>query len=619
MPLAKFQFKPGFDREGTAYDTEGGWFDGNLIRFNRGRPQKIGGWRKDTSESFVGTCRALHAWVGLNGTKYLGLGTTNKYYIEDGNTYFDITPIRLTTSANEISFAATAANGSTITVTDTSHGAVAGDFVTISGAVSLGDAITASVLNAEHQIVSVPTVNTYTFVASASATSSDSGNGQGTVIGKYQINSGLDVYVPATGWGADTWGQGTFGSASSLSETGQLRQWTHDNFGEDLVINPRNGGVYYYDISSKTLGTDRAVALSSLSGANKVPTVGIQVIVSEKDRHLIILGADPIVGSARTGVIDPMLVAFSDQENALEFEPLTTNTAGSLRLSEGSSIIGAVKSRQEILIWTDTALYSMQFIGPPYTFGLNLINNGSGLSGPKAAIATSKAVFWMGVNTFYMYTGSVSILPCSVQTYVFDDINTTQTFKTVAFSNARFDEIGWFYCSSSSIEIDRYVCYDYTDNVWTYGNLSRTAWLDQGIESYPRATSSNYLYQHEFGYNDDGSPMTNVFIESSDFDIGDGESYAFVSKIIPDLNFLNNSDAGKINIVLKTRDYPGDSLVTKTTSAVGSTTQKADVRTRSRQVVLRFESDDDASSNGNDDVGWRLGTTRLEIRPDGKR
>ena len=616
MPLAKFQFKPGFDREGTAYDTEGGWFDGNLIRFNQGRPQKIGGWRKDNDNTFIGTCRALHAWVALNGTKFLGVGTTNKYYIEDGSVFNDITPIRETTGNNAIAFTATVAAGATITATDTAHGAVVGDFVTISGAVSLGDAITAAVLNKEHQIVSVPTANTFTFLASASATSDDDGNGQGTVVGVYQINSGLDVFVESTGWGAGIWSAGTFGSSTALSFNNQLRQWSHDHFGEDLVINPRNGGVFYWD---KTSGlTARAVLLSGISGANLVPTVGLQSIVSEKDRHLIVLGADPIDGSARSGVIDPMLVAFSDQENALDFEPLTTNTAGSLRLSEGSMIIGAVKSRQEILIWTDTSLYSMQFVGPPYTFGLNLINNGSGLAGPTAALATSIGVFWMGVDSFFSYTGSVQKLPCSVQSYVFDDINTGQIFKTVAFSNARFDEIGWFYCSSSSIEIDRYVCYDYGDNVWTYGNLSRTAWLDQGIESYPRATSSNYLYEHEFGYNDDGTPMTDVFIESSDFDIGDGESYAFISKIIPDLRFLNNSSNGKVNIVLKTRDFPGESLVTKNTTSIGSTTTRADVRSRSRQAVLRFESDDDASS-GNDDVGWRLGSTRLEIRPDGKR
>jgi hypothetical protein len=621
MPLAKFVLRPGIDREGTSYDNEGGWFDSNLVRFNRGRPQKIGGWRKDSSSTFVGTCRALHGWVDLEGTRYLGLGTTNKYYLEENNSeYTDITPIRKT-STNSITFSAT--NGSsTITATDSSHGAVIGDFVTISGAVSLGGNVTAAVLNQEYQILTVPTANTYTFTAkdtsdaTVTANASDSGNGGSGVDGSYQINSGLDVYVASTGWGAGLWGNGTWGSSSALTSNNQLRLWSHDHFGEDLLMNVRAGGVYYWDESSGT--SSRAVALSEISGANLAPTVGLQVLVSETDRHVIVLGADPVSGGSRSGSVDPMLIAFSDQENAAEWESLTTNTAGSLRLSEGSMIIGGLKARQEILIWTDTSLYSMQFIGPPYTFGLNLLNKGSGLISPNGAINAAPGVFWMSTDNFYVYNGSVQKLPCSVHSYVFDDITLGQAHKTFAFSNAQFDEIGWFYCSSSSTEIDRYVCYDYADNVWTYGNLSRTAWLDQGIVNYPRATANNYLYEHEFGYNDDGSPMTNVYIESSDIDIGEGEEFSFISKLIPDVRFLNNSSGGQVNFVLKTRDYPGDSLSTKSTNALTSTTQKKDMRARARQAVIRFESDDD-DTTANDDVGWRIGATRLEIRGDGRR
>ena len=621
MPLAKFVLKPGIDREGTSYDSEGGWFDSNLIRFNRGRPQKIGGWRKDNESVFKGTCRALHAWVELEGTKYLGLGTTSKYYLEEGgSTYTDITPIRATTT-NGITFAATDGS-STITATDSSHGAVVGDFVTISGAASLGGNVTAAVLNQEYEIIQVPSTNTYTFTAvttsgvTVTANSSDTSNGGSGVDGAYQINVGLDVYVSSTGWGAGTWGASTWGSTSALSEVNQLRLWSHNHFGEDLVMNPRAGGVYYWDESSGS--NNRAVALSDISGANLVPTKALQVIVSEKDRHLIVLGADPISGSSRSGSVDPMLIAFSDQENALDFEPLTTNTAGSLRLSEGSIIVGSVKARQEILIWTDTSLYSMQFIGPPYSFGINLLNKGSGLASPNAAINVAPGVFWMSSDNFYVYNGSVQKLPCSVHSYVFDDINLGQIYKIFAFSNAQFDEIGWFYCSSSSTEIDRYVCYDYADGVWTYGNLSRTAWLDQGIVNYPRATANNYVYQHEFGYNDDGSPMTNVYIESADLDIGDGNEFAFISKLIPDVRFLSNSESGQVNFVLKTRDYPGDTLSTKSTDALTSTTQKKDMRARARQAVIRFESDDD-DTDANNDVGWRLGATRLDIRNDGRR
>ena len=620
MPLQKTIFRPGIYREGTDYDNEGGWFDCNLVRFRKGRPEKFGGWTKTTDNTFLGTARALHPWVSLGGTKFLGLGTTFKYYINEGSSFADITPIRKTTT-NGIVFAAT--NGSsTITATDNSHGAVANDFVTISGAVSLGGLITAEVLNQEYQITSI-TTNTYTFTAkdtsgtTVTANASDSGNGGSGVDGVYQVNVGLDVYVAASGWGANPWGQGTFGSATALSNTNQLRLWSHDHFGENLIINQRNAGIYKWVEND---GTDtRAVELSGISGANQVPTVGLQVITSEKDRHLIVLGADPLSGTTRTGVIDPMLIAFSDQENELEFEPKTTNTAGSLRLSSGSSIVGAVKSRQEILVWTDTALYSMQFTGPPFTFAVNLINEGTGLVGPKAAVTAPQGIYWMSYNNFYKYNGSIETIPCTVQNYVFSDINLGQSFKINAFTIADKNEVGWFYCSASSTEVDRYVIYNYIENIWFYGTLSRTAWLDAGIENYPRAVSDGYLYQQEIGFNDDGSPMTNVFIESSDFDLGDGDQFTFIKRIIPDFKFLQNDNSGNVNIVVKTRNFPGESLNTNSTNAISSSTTQAYVRGRARQMVLRFESDDDASDSGNLSIGWRLGATRIDTRPDGKR
>jgi hypothetical protein len=616
MALSKFVFRPGIMREGTDYDNEGGWFDGNLVRFKSGRAEKIGGWRKDTNNSFVGTCRELSSWVALDGTKYLGLGTSKKYYIQDGDEYYDITPIRLTTGANEISFSAV--NGSNIlTVTDTAHGAAQGDFVTYSGCVSLGGLIVATALNQEYEIATITDTNVYTILAkdaagdSLLANASDSGNGQGTIIGNYQINIGLDVYVQSTGWGAGLWGAATWGSATSLSFANQLRLWSADNFGQDLVSCPRNGGIFYW---TKTDGlTTRSVLLSSKAGANQVPTVGLQTIVSEKDRHLIVLGADDLSGTARTGVIDPMLIAFSDQENPLEFEPRTTNTAGSIRLSEGSIIIGSVKARQEILVWTDTALYSMQFIGPPFTFGINLINGNTGLIAPNAAITSPAGVYWMGYDSFYVYNGSVQKIPCTVLSYVYDNLNVGQAFKTVAFTNNRFNEVGWFYPSSSSSEIDRYVAYNYAEQSWTYGELSRTAWLDTGTVSYPRATSNNYLYEHEFGYDNDGSPMTNVFIESSDFDIGDGEQFAFISRIIPDLRFISNSEAGAVNMLLKTRNAPGDTLVTSSTSVITSTTSQSFVRARARQAAVRIESDDDNIS-ANTTTGWETRSNKIRCK-----
>ena len=620
MPLTKLQFTPGINKEMTDLMDKGGWSDGNLVRFRKGMPEKVGGWTKAVTDSYLGTGRALIAWVDLDYTKYIGLGTTFKYYVNSGADYFDVTPIRATTT-NGIVFAAT--NGSTtITATDNDHGAVVNDFVTISGAVSLGGAITAAVLNQEYQVTAIPSADTFTFTATATANSSDSGNGGSAADAAYQINVGLDVYVPSTGWGAGTWGSGTYGSASALSETGQLRLWSHDAFGEDLILNPRAGGIYYWDESSGT--SARAVAINTLSGANLAPTLGLQTIVSDIDRHVIVLGADPIIGSARSGAIDPLLIAFSDQESITNWEPTSTNTAGSLRLSSGSQIVGGLRSRQEILIWTDTALYSMQFIGAPFTFGLNLVNENVGLISPNAMVNAPDGVYWMARDGFYTYSGSVKRLVCSVLNYVLDDINNTQSFKVLAFTNREFNEVGWFYPSSSSEEIDSYVTYNYQEGAWSIGKLSRTAWMDDGVFEKPRATGKDsdgdgYLYIHESSDDDDGQPMDNVFIESGDIDIEEGNQLAFVSRIIPDVKFFGESSAeAQINFVLKTRNFPGDSLTTNSTSIIKSTTQQAFTRARGRQLVLRIESDDDATA-GRTGFKWRVGASRIDVRTDGRR
>ena len=621
MPLTKLQFTAGINKEMTDLMDKGGWADGNLVRFRKGLPEKIGGWQKSNNSSYLGTGRALLAWVDLDYTKYIGLGTTFKYYVNAGSDYFDVTPIRATTT-NGIVFAAT--NGSaTITATDDAHGAVVNDFVTFSGAVSLGGAITAAVLNQEYQVTAVPNANTFTFTATATANGSDTGNGGSGADAAYQINVGLDVYVPSTGWGAGTWGAGTWGSSSALSETGQLRLWSHDAFGEDLIINPRAGGIYYWDESGGT--SARAVAISDLSGANLAPTLGLQTIVSDIDRHVIILGADPIVGSARSGAIDPLLIAFSDQESVTDWNPTATNTAGSLRLSSGSQIVGGLRSRQEILIWTDTALYSMQFIGAPFTFGLNLVNENVGLISPNGMINAPDGVYWMARDGFYTYSGSVKRLVCSVLNYVLDDINNTQSFKTLAFTNREFNEVGWFYASSSSEEIDSYVTYNYLEGAWSIGKLSRTAWMDDGVFEKPRATGKdsdgdNYLYIHESTDDDDGSPMDNVFIESGDIDIEEGNQLAFISRIIPDVKFFGTTPTdGQINFVLKTRNFPGESLTTNSTNNITSTTQQSFTRARGRQLVLRVQSDDDADTGSRTGFRWRLGANRIDVRTDGRR
>ncbi|MDC3098528.1 hypothetical protein OA493_02150 [Gammaproteobacteria bacterium] len=614
MAIQKLSFAPGIDREGTAYDSEGGWFDCNLVRFRFGRPEKFGGWQKITTNTYLGTPRALHNWISNTGEKYLGIGTHLKYYLEFGGTFADITPIRKT-STNTITFSAT--NGSsTITVSDSSHGAVVGDFVTISQAVSLGGNITATVLNTEHQIVTVPTANTYTITASATANSSDSGNGGSGVDGVYQINVGLDNFVSGTGWGVNGWNTGTWGSTNSLTSTNQLRLWSHDNFGEDLMINARGGSIYRWVEANGT--NTAAVQLSTVGSASKVPTVGLQVMTSETDRHLIVLGADPISGGNRTGVVDPMLVAFSDQENPIEFNPTTTNTAGSVRLSSGSQIIGGVKSRQEIVIFTDTSVYSMQFIGPPFTFAVNLIDNSTGLIGPKAAITAPGGVFFMSYDSFYVYSGSVQKLACSVKNYVFSDFDRSQAFKVFGFSNKEHNEVGWFYPSESegNGEIDRYVIYNYVDNIWYYGQLVRTAWLDSGVESFPQAVKAPNLFQHEVGFDDDGSEMTGVFIESADLDLEDGNNFAFISRVIPDLKFLNTG-GGNVKLITKSRNFPGDSLTSTSSSVINQDTQQSFIRSRGRQFVLRVESND--GDAGNAGTGWRLGATRLDLRSDGRR
>ena len=630
MPLTVFNFKPGINKEETDYSNENGWVDGNFVRFRKGRPEKIGGWEKLTASTYIGSARALHSWISLGGSRYLGIGTTNKYYIEEGQAYNDVTPIRATTT-NGITFAATDGS-STITATDSDHGAVNGDFVTIAGAVSLGGLITATVLNQEYQITLVTGDNTYeitakdTSGATVTANSSDSGNGGAGVDGVYQINSGLDVYVPSSGWGVNTWGASTFGSTSAITAVGQLRLWTHDNFGENLIINPRGGSIYRW-VENNGLSV-RALQLSDVSGANLVPTLGLQVITSETDRHLIVLGADPISSGSRTGVVDPMLVAFSDTENELEFEPLTTNSAGSVRLSSGSLIVGGLKSRQETLIWTDTSLYSMNFIGPPLTFAINLINEGAGLIGPKGAANAPNGVYFMSKNAFYFYNGSVQKLPCSVQDYVFDDLNLGQAFKCHTVVNAEFSEVWFFYPSleDDTDEISRYAIYNYEESTWSIGKLVRYAWLDAGIEDKPRATGTvsgeQYVYLHETGYNDDTDSMDGVFIESGDIDLGDGENFQFIRKIVPDVQFDTTrgvSNTPAINAVIKRRNYPGESLTTDSTTQITPTTTFGGLRTRTRQMALRFESDDDNLSEDRKDYKWRVGNTRLDIQASGRR
>jgi hypothetical protein len=616
MPLAKYVFRPGINKEGTNYSNEGGWFDADKVRFRKGRPERIGGWQKQSTNSFIGTCRKLFVYKASDGTNYIALGTHQKFYILVGETFNDVTPIRATTT-NGIVFSAT--NGSTtITATDDAHGAVEGDFVTISGAVSLGGNITAAVLNQEYQITGIPSVDTFTFTATATANASDSGNGGSGADAVYQINTGLDVYVQSTGWGAGTWGAGTWGSAADLSLTNQLRLWSIDNFGDDVILNPRAGGIFFWDESSGT--NTRAVNATSLTNASDVPTAVLQVMVSDVDKHAIAFGCNPI-GSTD---IDPLLVRFSDTESIIDWTPTATNQAGGVQLSMGSTIIGALRTRQEILIWTDAGIVSMRFVGAPFVFSFNEVAHGPSLISPNAAVNANNQVYFMDSGGFYSYSGSAQRLPCTVLDYVLSDLNKGQSFKVFGAVNDNANEIMWFYPSGDSLEVDKYVMYNYLENVWSIGttsdNFVRTAWDSALILTNPIAASknsstsnNNYIFAHEIGHGDDGSNFT-AYIESSDFDLDpDGEKFIAVNKIIPDIKFRDQqSTSDDVTITIKGRNYPLEDLSTLSTVSVTPASTFTNTRARSRQCAIRV-------SNSSNDYGWRLGDLRLDIRPDGKR
>ena len=621
MPLTSLKFRPGINREITSYSNEGGYFDCEKVRFYAGFPEKLGGWVKQSSSTYQGTARALHNWLALDGSNFLGIGTHLKYYIEEGGSFFDITPTRKT-STNSITFAATDGSAELV-VTDSTHGAVANDFVTISSAVTLGGNITASVLNKEHQITSVVNANSYKITVSATANSSDTGNGGSGVDGVYQINVGLDSAVGGNGWGAGGYGGvnsdlTTFGwgEAAASGTTAEIRLWTHDNFGEDLIINPRDGAIFHWD---KTNGlSTAAVNITNLTGASDAPTIGKQVLVSDLDRHVIVFGANTI----GTTTQDPLLIRFGSQESLTDFTPTATNTAGDLRLSSGSTFIQAVETKQQILVYTDRSLFSMRFIGPPFTFGLQELSKNITIASPKAAVAVDDAVFWMGKDNFYLYAGQTQQIPCTVRDKVFLDFNTTQSDKVVAGVNSKWGEIWWFYPSANSEENDKYVIYNYLEKVWYYGTLTRTAWIDRGIRQFPLGAGSSYIFEHENGNDDDGSAMT-ASVESSQLDIGDGYQFTFIKQLIPDITFkgsTSNTGNPTATFTLQARKGPGSTYDNNTsgsstrtsTNPIEQFTDLINVRLRGRSFNMKLESTEQG-------VAWKLGTPRVDIRPDGRK
>jgi hypothetical protein len=621
MPLQKILFKPGVNRENTRYTTEGGWYDCDKVRFRQGTPEKIGGWNPLTATTFLGVCRSLWAWSTLDGVKLMGVGTNLKFYIQRGGAYYDITPIRGTaTLTNPF----TATNGSNIiTVTDVSHGAINGDFVTFSGATGLGGNITAAVLNQEYQIAFVD-LDTYTITATATANATDASGspGGGTVSAAYQINTGPANATPISGWGASAWGNGDWGEGETSSDA--LRLWTQVNFGENLVFGPRGGGLYYWTAASGV--TSRGVALSSIGDA-ETPTVQNAIAVSDASRFVFAFGCDDY-GSVNQ---DRMLIRWSDQEDPTVWEPAITNQAGSIRLSHGSEIITYLQTRQEILVWTDTSLYSMQYLGSPYVWGSQLLGDNVSIISQNAIALASGVTYWMGVDKFYKYDGRVQTLRCDLRQYIFSNINIFDYDQVFAGTNEGFNEVWWFYCSSNSTTIDKYVVYNYAEDIWYYGTMERTAWIDSGLNDFPiAATYQNNLVTHESGLNDNitGTPTAiESYITSSEFDIGDGHNFGFVWRIVPDITFRGSTTASPAaTMYLYPLQNSGSGYNTPTSEGgvnYGTVTRTTAVpieqftgyiytRVRGRQMAFKI-------SNSQLDSTWQLGSPRIDIKPDGRR
>jgi len=701
MPLQKLQFRPGLNREGTDYSNEGGWYDGDKVRFRSGFPEKIGGWQQITNSQFNGVCRSLWVWASGDagiGNVYIGLGTNTKYYIYYGGVYNDITPIVQTdTLTNPFG---TTSGSATVTVTDGSYNPNVGDFVYFSGATAVGGLTIAG----DYQVQTVTSGTTYTITAASNASSTATGGG--TVTAQYEYPTGNTVYTIGTGWGAGPWSRGTWGSSYSAGIGQQLRLWSNDNYGADLVIAPRGGPIFYWQNSNgvstraqylsslansttaltdnstftngvtsitvssaaapnifpymKITGTNlpagTAVASSYITGSTTVPitttttgassgtysfsyagsyvpTATYQVITSAIQEFVIAFGANSYIPNNASTSFDPMLVRWSDQGNAYQWIPQLTNQSGEYLLTNGSYIMTARATRQEILVWTDSCLYSMQYLGAPYVWGFQVLMDNISIISPNAAVTVNNVTYWMGRDRFYMYSGRVEVLPCSLRQYIFADINQDQAYQVFTGANEAFNEIWWFYVSQSSSNtvVDKYVIYNYLDRVWYYGTMGRTAWIQTGIEQFPIAADYNSrLLNHEVGCDDLSTTATlpiDAYVQSSDFDIGDGHNFGFVWRILPDVNFNGSTtNQPSVTMTVKPRensgtpygqaDNPQVQSAQNYTTVPEYTIQQFDgqvyTRLRGRQMSFRIES----TGVG---VAWQLGSPRIDIRPDGRR
>jgi len=618
MPLKKLTLKAGVNKENTRYTNENGWYVSDKMRFRQGTPEKIGGWQRISSNTFLGVCRSLWNWITLGGLNLVGVGTNLKFYIERGGAYSDITPIRASSTINNNPFAG---NGTTtVTVTDTAHGGFTGDFVTFSGATGAY----AATYNAEFQIT-VLSPNTYT-ISTAPTVIAAGSTGGASVVAAYQLNVGSAISVPVVGWGGGTWGSGTWGTGTTTATP--IRLWSQSNFGEDLLFGPRGGGIYYWDATSGL--TARAVNITTLLGSSDAPIIQNYIFVSDTSRFVFAFACnDP--DAVNPLAQNPMLVRWSDQESLTQWTPAATNQAGSIQFSHGSEIVTALQTRQEILTWTDSALYSLQYQGPPVVWSSQLLGDNISIYGQNAAVVASGVVYWMGVDKFYKYDGRVQTLRCDLKQYIFQDINTAQAAQVFAGTNEGFNEVWWFYCSAGSNEIDLYVTYNYLEDVWAYGTLGRTAWLDSGLRDYPIAATYSYnLVNHEQGNdnNETGTPVAiNAIIGSAEFDIDDGDHFGFVWRMLPDITFRgSNAASPQVTMTLIPMQNSGsgyndpislggnsDATVVRTsTSVIEQFTGQVYVRVRGRQMILQVES----TQLG---CAWQLGSPRIDIKQDGRR
>jgi hypothetical protein len=627
MPLKKLLFKPGVNRENTRYTTEGGFYDCDKIRFRQGTPEKIGGWERISSQTFLGVCRSLWNWVTLGGLNYVGVGTNRKFYIQLGGGYNDITPIaHESTTLGAAAGPFTATDGSSIiTVVDAGYGPQVGEFVTFSGTTTLGGAITATVLDNEFEVLSIDTDTfSYTIDVGVAANSSDTNNGGATVTAEYQLPAGGEIQEAIVGWGAGGWGGGTWGFGASSTES--IRLWSQANFGEDLLFSYRGGEIYYWEAN---LGvTSRGIPLASLVGSTDCPTVQNFVFVSDASRFIFAFGANDYGSSVQ----DPMLIRWSDQESLTDWTVSATNQAGSIRLSHGSEIIACAQSRQEILVFTDSAIYSLQYLGAGAgVWGSTLLGDNISIQSPKSVSVASGVTYWMGVDKFYKYDGRVQTLRCDLRQYIFSDINQNQSQQVFSGTNEGFNEVWWFYCSANSTVIDKYVVYNYAEDIWYYGTLGRTAWLDSGLLDYPlAATYSNNLVNHEFGVDDNETDTTlpiSAYITSSEFDIDDGHNFGFVWRIVPDITFrgseiqspqatmtlipLNSSGSG-YNNPASVGGVDFGAITRTAVVPVEEFTQYLYVRVRGRQLAFKVECNQIGAT-------FQLGAPRIDIRPDGRR